>query len=209
MQLPLQIPQQILKDFARPPQDHAKICHHLIIAGSRGVQSSRRIPNQGFQAGFDIHVNIFQLAPKGEASLRNFHHNGVHALADGLIILGRKDTAIPQHLSMGEGGLNILIHHLFIHIQRYVDILEQFRRCCRKSPPPDAGGFGMHGLGRGGESHDISFGKKQKWSEREDSNLRPPVPQTGALTRLRYAPSPVPYKQQQKLSTEKCHYRNR
>ena len=27
------------------------------------------------------------------------------------------------------------------------------------------------------------------WSEREDLNLRPPVPQTGALTRLRYAPN--------------------
>ena len=28
----------------------------------------------------------------------------------------------------------------------------------------------------------------KNWSEREDLNLRPPVPQTGALTRLRYAP---------------------
>ena len=124
VQLPLQIPKQILKALARPPQDHTKICHHLIIAGSPRVQSPRRIPDQGFQAGFDVHMNIFQLAPKGKASLSNFHHNGMHALADGLIILGRKDAAIPQHFSMGEGGLNILIHHLFIHIQRYVDILE-------------------------------------------------------------------------------------
>ena len=30
------------------------------------------------------------------------------------------------------------------------------------------------------------------WSEREDLNLRPPVPQTGALTRLRYAPIEMP-----------------
>src|SRR5262245_41675843 len=29
----------------------------------------------------------------------------------------------------------------------------------------------------------------KKWSERRDLNSRPPVPQTGALTRLRYAPS--------------------
>ena len=28
-----------------------------------------------------------------------------------------------------------------------------------------------------------------KWSEREDLNLRPPHPQCGALTRLRYAPT--------------------
>src|SRR3982074_3537476 len=27
------------------------------------------------------------------------------------------------------------------------------------------------------------------WSEREDSNLRPPAPQAGALTGLRYAPT--------------------
>ncbi len=27
------------------------------------------------------------------------------------------------------------------------------------------------------------------WSERGDLNSRPPVPQTGALTRLRYAPN--------------------
>lgn len=26
------------------------------------------------------------------------------------------------------------------------------------------------------------------WSERKDSNLRPPAPKAGALTRLRYAP---------------------
>ena len=31
-----------------------------------------------------------------------------------------------------------------------------------------------------------------EWSEREDLNLRPPVPQTGALTRLRYAPIEMP-----------------
>ena len=28
-----------------------------------------------------------------------------------------------------------------------------------------------------------------KWSGREDSNLRPPGPKPGALTRLRYAPT--------------------
>ena len=31
--------------------------------------------------------------------------------------------------------------------------------------------------------------KRGKWSEREDLNLRPLVPQTSALTRLRYAPN--------------------
>ena len=30
---------------------------------------------------------------------------------------------------------------------------------------------------------------KNKWSGREDSNLRPPGPKPGALTRLRYAPT--------------------
>ena len=29
----------------------------------------------------------------------------------------------------------------------------------------------------------------KKWSERGDLNSRPPVPQTGALTELRYAPT--------------------
>ena len=29
-----------------------------------------------------------------------------------------------------------------------------------------------------------------EWSERGDLNSRPPVPQTGALTELRYAPKP-------------------
>src|SRR5262249_33855783 len=31
---------------------------------------------------------------------------------------------------------------------------------------------------------------RDKWSERGDLNSRPPVPQTGALTELRYAPKP-------------------
>src|SRR3954453_5007802 len=30
---------------------------------------------------------------------------------------------------------------------------------------------------------------RENWSEREDSNLRPPAPQAGALTGLRYAPT--------------------
>src|SRR3954463_16135460 len=30
----------------------------------------------------------------------------------------------------------------------------------------------------------------EMWSERRDLNSRPPVPQTGALTGLRYAPTP-------------------
>ena len=31
--------------------------------------------------------------------------------------------------------------------------------------------------------------RKKRWSGREDSNLRPPVPKTGALARLRHAPN--------------------
>ncbi len=33
------------------------------------------------------------------------------------------------------------------------------------------------------------FGFCEVWSGREDSNLRPPAPKAGALTRLRYAPT--------------------
>ena len=33
------------------------------------------------------------------------------------------------------------------------------------------------------------FGLSDVWSGREDSNLRPPAPKAGALTRLRYAPT--------------------
>ena len=36
--------------------------------------------------------------------------------------------------------------------------------------------------------YEVSLNPWKRWSEREDLNLRPPVPQTGALTRLRYAP---------------------
>ncbi len=35
---------------------------------------------------------------------------------------------------------------------------------------------------------EVSLGRAVKWSERGDLNSRPPVPQTGALTGLRYAP---------------------
>src|SRR3954465_9587683 len=35
----------------------------------------------------------------------------------------------------------------------------------------------------------IAFAQWLAWSERRDSNSRPPVPQTGALTGLRYAPT--------------------
>ena len=31
--------------------------------------------------------------------------------------------------------------------------------------------------------------QRERWSERGDLNSRPPVPQTGALTELRYAPT--------------------
>ena len=37
----------------------------------------------------------------------------------------------------------------------------------------------------------VRAGHLKEWSEREDLNLRPPVPQTGALTGLRYAPFPA------------------
>src|SRR6476620_11559498 len=36
--------------------------------------------------------------------------------------------------------------------------------------------------------HNKSTQFREIWSERRDSNSRPPVPQTGALTGLRYAP---------------------
>src|SRR5215813_15360079 len=39
-----------------------------------------------------------------------------------------------------------------------------------------------------GEFHRSRF-RKQAWSERRDLNSGPPVPQTGALTGLRYAPT--------------------
>jgi hypothetical protein len=38
----------------------------------------------------------------------------------------------------------------------------------------------------------ISISYSYDWSERGDLNSRPPVPQTGALTRLRYAPAVDP-----------------
>ena len=37
----------------------------------------------------------------------------------------------------------------------------------------------------------FSICAKKNWSERGDLNSRPPVPQTGALTELRYAPKPI------------------
>jgi hypothetical protein len=36
----------------------------------------------------------------------------------------------------------------------------------------------------------FSICAEKNWSERGDLNSRPPVPQTGALTELRYAPKP-------------------
>ena len=39
--------------------------------------------------------------------------------------------------------------------------------------------------------HALQDAPRRKWSERRDSNSRPPVPQTGALTGLRYAPNTV------------------
>ena len=49
-----------------------------------------------------------------------------------------------------------------------------FRR--RRSPPPQ------------GRHENLEF-QRVYWSERRDLNSRPPVPQTGALTRLRHAPN--------------------
>jgi hypothetical protein len=51
------------------------------------------------------------------------------------------------------------------------------------------------GLSNGCSARGRSLGFKpdftgQEWSERRDSNSGPPVPQTGALTGLRYAPTP-------------------
>src|SRR5712691_2578752 len=71
---------------------------------------------------------------------------------------------------------------------------------CRENPPPLQPG-GWLAKGNGFQHGDLSKGsrllprcysspqKGQKWSGWPDSNRRPPDPQSGALTRLRYIPS--------------------
>ena len=60
------------------------------------------------------------------------------------------------------------------------------RGATKRSPPR---GWSFQWL-VAGQAQQPSYFMGQEWSERRDSNSGPPVPQTGALTGLRYAPTP-------------------
>ena len=76
-----------------------------------------------------------------------------------------------------------------------------FQRYAKWIPDGDDGRAAKHMNAAFGESRELapnwSLEREndaclgEKWSERRDLNPRPPVPQTGALTRLRHAPIPV------------------
>ncbi len=44
-----------------------EICRHLVIARPAGVQAARRFTDDLFQAGLDVHVNVFEGCRKFES----------------------------------------------------------------------------------------------------------------------------------------------
>ena len=49
-----------------------EIGRHLIVAGARGVQPSRRGPNQFGEPALDIHMDVFERALEVERALADF-----------------------------------------------------------------------------------------------------------------------------------------
>ena len=95
-----------------------------------------------------------------------------------------------------ETTVPVRFHALEFDPQKTQKAQNESRFARRNASSPDGGGAVGTGLAALGgimskkkpTSGCASGGHKKQWSERRDSNSRPFVPQTNALTRLRYVP---------------------
>ena len=80
----------------------------LVVAGAGGVELAGNVANFLFEAGLDVHVDVFEFRTPGESSGFDFLLNVEKAAADGFgFLVG--DYALPgQHEGVGNRAANVL-----------------------------------------------------------------------------------------------------
>src|SRR3972149_1477442 len=82
--------------------------------GGGGVGAARRLADLLGQAGLDVHVDVFQLAPEGEAPLFDLLLDLAQAPLDG--VGGGDDALTPQHAGVGYGPGDVLAVKTLVYV---------------------------------------------------------------------------------------------
>ena len=105
------------------------------------MQSTRRFANDLPQAGFDVHVDVFELSPECEKTVLDFFRYFPQTFVDGLGVGWCDDALLSQHAGMSAGAANVLGRHALINVYRGVDGFHDGVRTAGKATAP-------HGIGR-------------------------------------------------------------
>jgi len=89
-------------------QVEAQVGGHLIVAGASGVQAVGSRADLLPQAGLDVHVNVFQLAPELEPAGLDLIAYLRQAAHDGLAVLLGDDALLGQHAGVSDGAGDVV-----------------------------------------------------------------------------------------------------
>ena len=73
------------------------------------------------QAGFDIHVDVFELSLECEKTVLNFFRYFAQTVVDGLGVFCRNDALLSEHFGMSARAADVLAGHTLIDINRCVN----------------------------------------------------------------------------------------
>ncbi len=87
----------------------AEVGRDLVVAGAGGVEATGRFADDLLQAGFHVHVDVFELAGIGELSVADLGDDLIEARLDGFFVVGRDDADDCEH-----GGVSLRACDVFL-----------------------------------------------------------------------------------------------
>ena len=106
-EFPFKIQQQFPNLYQLPFHVHMHVQSHLVVAAPGRVQPCPRVPDPFRQAGFHIHMDVFQGYAEFKITGLNIFQDILEPRHDLLSVCLRNDAALYQHVGMGNAAPDI------------------------------------------------------------------------------------------------------
>lgn len=88
--------------------EQAKISGDLVVARARGVKFASDVADDFFEAGFDVHVDVFEFLFEGELAAFDLVFDLFEAVDDGLGVIFGDDIGFGKHACVRDGSGYVL-----------------------------------------------------------------------------------------------------
>ena len=131
----------------RVAHPQAEIGGDLVVAAAGGVQALAGLPDALGQAGFDVHVDVFQRPVEREAAGFDLGGDAGQALLDRGLVRRFDQPGAGQHGGVGQAALDVLPPHALVEADGGVDLLHDHAGAGGESSAPLDIGRGVAQIG--------------------------------------------------------------